>query len=74
VCVSVAVSAKEAEEKGKMISYRKTFQGAWELSGFVARWDNLAGDWLTRQYFGYTKKEATRLFREELKKIKGKSK
>ena len=42
----------------------KTFQGAWRFS-------ELVGDWLfTMQYMGYTKKEAMRLFKAELKKLK----
>jgi len=40
------------------ISYRVTFQGAYELSA----------NGVTRQFMGYTKAEATRLFREQLKK------
>jgi len=39
------------------ISARKTFQGAWALS-------TVAGGYLiSRQYFGYTKREAIALFR-----------
>lgn len=44
------------------ISYRKTFQGAWALSAVV-------GGYLEeRQYFGYTKREATAMFRAEFAK------
>lgn len=49
-----------------MIFYRKTFQGAWELSAEVTdpftpfSWSE------SRQFFGYTKREATALFREYL--------
>ena len=38
------------------VSYRVTFQGAYELSALVN------GHYETRQYFDYTKREATRLF------------
>lgn len=38
------------------IYYRKTFQGAWELTAYVK------GSWKSHQYMGYTKKEATDLF------------
>jgi len=40
------------------ISYRLTFQGAWELSA----------NGVTQQFMGYTKREATQLFRELLQK------
>ena len=44
-----------------MISYRKTSQGAWELS-------TVSGGYLvSRQFMGYTKKDATKLFRQYLK-------
>lgn len=43
------------------IFYRKTFQGAWVLSTIHN------GYRVQRQYMGYTKKEATRMFRDELK-------
>jgi len=39
------------------ISYRKTFQGAWELSAVVN------GVRIAHQYMGYTKKAATACFR-----------
>ncbi len=44
------------------ISYRKTFQGAWVLTAIVGT------RLVSRQYMGYTKREATRLFREHVKK------
>ena len=44
----------------KDIDARKTFQGAWALSCLVA------GYYKERQYFGYTKKQAMRLFHEEI--------
>jgi len=43
------------------INYEKTFQGAWVLSASVG------GYYERRQFMGYTKKEATRLFREYVK-------
>lgn len=46
------------------INYRRTFQGAWELYA-----SDKNGYLVSRQYFGYTKKEATRLFRETMKEI-----
>jgi len=46
------------------ISYRKTSQGAWELSSLVD------GYFMTKQYFYYTKAEATTLFRQEIKKAR----
>ncbi len=46
------------------IQYRKTFQGAWELYAS----DN-DGYLVTRQYFGYTKREATEMFRAEMREI-----
>lgn len=42
------------------ISYRRTVQGAWELSAIHN------GYLRHRQYFGYTKCEAARLFRAEI--------
>jgi hypothetical protein len=41
------------------ISYRRTFQGAWALSAIVGGYRE------ERQYMGYTKREASRLFRNE---------
>jgi len=49
------------------ISYRVTFQGAYELSTIVN------GYFETRQYMGYTKREATQMFREEMKALKEKA-
>ena len=46
------------------IQYRKTFQGAWELYA-----SDKNGYLLSRQYFGYNKREATQLFRAEMRKI-----
>lgn len=46
---------------------RKTFQGAWEIS-----MDDIHGYSVTRQYFGYTKREAMRLFRADLKILNAK--
>ena len=43
------------------LSYRKTFQGAWVVSALVD------GYLVERQFMGYTKKEATRLFRQYVK-------
>lgn len=43
------------------ISYEKTFQGVWRLSAIVN------GYFVTRQYFYYTKKEATAEFKQEFK-------
>ena len=44
---------------------RKTFQGAWEISAIV-------GDYLeTRQYFGYTKREAMAMFKAEFLETRG---
>jgi hypothetical protein len=39
----------------------KTFQGAWRIT------DLINGYFVTRQYFGYTKREAMRRFKEETK-------
>jgi hypothetical protein len=47
------------------ISYRITSQGAYELSALVN------GYFETQQYMGYTKREATQLFREFIKDLKG---
>lgn len=46
------------------IQYRVTFQGAWELYA-----SDKKGYLVSRQYFGYTKREATQMFRAEMKKI-----
>ena len=44
----------------KDIDARRTFQGAWALSCMVA------GYYVEKQYFFYTKREALRLFHEEI--------
>jgi hypothetical protein len=41
------------------MSVEKTIQGAWKVSAIVN------GYLVTKQYFGYTKREAIALFREE---------
>jgi hypothetical protein len=46
------------------INYRVTFQGAWELYA-----SDKNGYLVCRQYFGYTKREATQKFRAEMKAI-----
>ena len=40
------------------MTIEKTFQGAWRVSGMVN------GYLVTRQFFGYTKKEAVAAFKE----------
>jgi hypothetical protein len=40
------------------MTIEKTFQGAWRISGIVD------GYLVTRQFFGYTKKEAIAAFKE----------
>ena len=45
-----------------VIQYEKTFQGAHKFYAFD-KYDNL----VTRQYFFYTKREALKLFKQELK-------
>ena len=48
------------------INYERNREGAWVLSAFVGEG---AGEyWLSRPYYFYTKKEATKLFRQEAKK------
>lgn len=42
------------------LSYRRTFQGAWVVSAMVGEYRE------ERQYMGYTKREASRLFRDEM--------
>jgi len=45
------------------IAINKTFQSVWKLSAIV-------GDrYVHRQYMGYTKKEALKLFKEYLKEL-----
>lgn len=41
------------------MSIRTTFQGAIEIS------DIIDGRYFSRQYFGYTKRQAVRLFKQE---------
>ena len=49
------------------ITYHKTFQGAWELSAIITK-DIYA--WVEHtQYIGYTKLEATKLFKQRLKEL-----
>ena len=49
-----------------MISYERNQEGAWVLSAFVGEG---ADEYLLRRpYYFYTKREATRLFKEEIKK------
>jgi hypothetical protein len=43
------------------ISYERNYQGAWVLRAIVG------GYLFTRTYMGYTKREATALFRQEAK-------
>ena len=43
------------------VSYRRTFQGAWALSTIAG------GFYFERQFFGYTKREATVLFRQQVR-------
>jgi hypothetical protein len=43
------------------VSTEKTFQGAWRVSAIVG------GYWVSRQYMGYTKREAVAMFKEQLK-------
>ena len=51
-----------------MINYERNREGAWVLSAFVGEG---AGEYLlSRLYYFYTKKEATRLFKEEIKREK----
>ena len=39
---------------------RKSFQGAWVV------WDIVGGYLVTRQYFGYSKREAMRAFKRDV--------
>ena len=43
------------------MNIEKTFQGAWRISTVIGN------QYFHRQYMGYTKKEAVRLFKEYLK-------
>jgi hypothetical protein len=48
------------------INYRKNYEGAWVLSAFVGE---SGREWaLTKSYYYYTKREATKLFKEEMKR------
>lgn len=42
------------------LGYRRTFQGAWAITAIVD------GYLEERQYMGWTKREASRLFRDEM--------
>jgi|LakMenEpi03Aug12_release.lakeMendotaPanAssembly.Ray.scaffolds.fasta_scaffold560082_4 hypothetical protein len=42
------------------IMIRKTFQGAYELSAIIGE------DYIRKQYLGYTKREAIKLFKQYL--------
>lgn len=42
------------------ITIRKTFQGAYELSAIIGE------DYIRKQYMGYSKREALRLFKQYL--------
>jgi hypothetical protein len=46
------------------VSTEKTFQGAWRVSAIVG------GYWVSRQYMGYTKREAVAMFKEQQKGVK----
>jgi hypothetical protein len=41
------------------MTIEKTYQGAWRISAIID------GHLVTKQYFGYSKKEAVALFKEE---------
>ncbi len=43
------------------VSVEKTFQGAWRVSAIVG------GFWVSKQYMGYTKREAVARFKEQHK-------
>ena len=45
----------------------KNREGAWRICDIVN------GYWETRVYYFYTKREAIRLFRKEMKKLRGKA-
>jgi len=49
-----------------LISYRRTNQGAWELTALVSDRDTPFQYYEHGHYFGYTKKEATERFIETL--------
>jgi hypothetical protein len=49
-----------------MISYERNREGAWVLSALVGEgWGEYL---LSRPYYFYTKKQATKLFKEEMKR------
>jgi len=49
-----------------MISYERNREGAWVLSAFVGEG---AGEYLlTRTYYDYTRGQAAKLFKQEIKK------
>jgi hypothetical protein len=49
-----------------IITYQRNQAGAWVLSAFVGE---SGREWaLTKSYYYYTKREATKLFKEEAKK------
>ena len=63
-CLIVGFVAKGATKtKGKQmdISYERNRAGAWVLTALIAN------RFITRTYFGYTKKESTQLFRQYVK-------
>ena len=47
-------------------SIDRNAEGAWRISGIVG--EGAGGYTLTRTYYFYTKREAIRLFKEEIKK------
>ena len=49
-----------------IVSIDKNTEGAWRLSAFVG--EGIDEYLLTKTYYFYTKKEAIRLFKEEIKK------
>jgi hypothetical protein len=55
-------------KKNKIMNVKKTFQGAIKLSEFVS------GTLITKQYIGYSEKEAKMEFRKYCQKIKNNSK
>ena len=49
-----------------IITYERNQAGAWVLSAFVGEG---AGEYLlTRSYYGHTKRQAVKMFREEIKR------
>jgi len=47
-----------------MRTIERTFQGAWRITAMIN------GYLVSRQYMGYTKKEAVSLFQQEYQKVK----